>query len=61
MIPQFENRVAQKLCEMQEQAIIELIELTGFNVPMYNLKQDRGARCAIDTIKVWEYIISQIE
>ena len=61
LISQFESKIVQKLCKMQEQAIIELIGLTGFNVHAFNLKQIEGARHAIEAIKEKGYIISQIE
>lgn len=61
MATQFESGIAQKLCEMQEHAIIELIELTGFSVHTFNLKNIIGARYAIEAIKEKGYIISQIE
>lgn len=61
MTTQFENGVVLKLYEMQEQAIIELIELTGFNIKAYNLKGVIGAHHAIEAIKEKGYLISQIE
>jgi hypothetical protein len=61
MTRQFESRIMQKLCEMQEQAIIELIALTGFNISTLKFKEVVGVLSAIDAIKEKGYVISQIE
>jgi hypothetical protein len=55
------TKVISKMCEMEEQAIIELIGLTGFNIHAFNLKGKGGAmRRAITRIKEEGYTITEI-
>lgn len=61
MITQFANRCAEKMAKMEEEAIIELIYLTGFNTHAFNLKWLEGARYAIKRIKEEGYNIISIE
>jgi hypothetical protein len=61
MTRQFESGIMQKLCEMQEQAIIELIALTGFSVNALNFKKVIGVLSALDAIKLTGYTIGKIE
>jgi hypothetical protein len=61
MTTQFESEILQKLCEMQEQAIIELIALTGFDISTLNFKKVVGVLSALDAIKLTGYTISKIE
>lgn len=61
MITQFANRCAEKMAKMEEEAIIELINLSGFNTHAFNLKELEGARCVIGRIKEEGYNIISIE
>jgi hypothetical protein len=61
MTTQFETRIMQKLCELQEQAIKELIALIGFNISAINFKEVEGVLFALEAIKLTGYAISQIE
>lgn len=57
---EFENRILQRVCEMQEQAITELILCTGYNVHTFDLKGKVGATRAIKWIKEEGYVITEV-
>lgn len=56
-----EYQMMSESCKLEEQAVIELIELTGVDVRTFNIKNMEGARYAIGAIQQKGYNISRIE